>query len=152
MSFTEFTYRTFQGYDFLHLLPKLRLQDGRFEPVGQHHHRHRTHTPYCIRRDACQPARSSLRPMAESLAKLNRATFGLTTTPHHTVFTPVLAQRFGRRCSKIHQDSLPCFLKRRWMRLFAQRPETPHLRTLQKKLAEEVTVMVHSRADYESYW
>ena len=33
--------------------------------------------------------------------------------------------------------------------LIAKHQEAPHLRELQKKLAEEVTVMVHSRADYE---
>ena len=30
-----------------------------------------------------------------------------------------------------------------------QHAEAPHLRALQKRLAEEVTVLVHSRADYE---
>ncbi|MBR4483263.1 MAG: tyrosine--tRNA ligase, partial [Paludibacteraceae bacterium] len=33
--------------------------------------------------------------------------------------------------------------------LVAQHAEAPHLRILQKKLAEEVTVMVHSREDYD---
>jgi tyrosyl-tRNA synthetase len=33
--------------------------------------------------------------------------------------------------------------------LIAQHAEAPHLRVLQKKLAEEVTVMVHSREDYD---
>ena len=34
--------------------------------------------------------------------------------------------------------------------LIAAHDEAPHLRVLQKRLAEEVTVMVHSRADYEA--
>ncbi|MDO8929072.1 MAG: tyrosine--tRNA ligase, partial [Bacteroidota bacterium] len=33
--------------------------------------------------------------------------------------------------------------------LINQHSEAPHLRLLQKRLAEEVTVMVHSREDYE---
>ena len=33
--------------------------------------------------------------------------------------------------------------------LILQHADAPHLRILQKRLAEEVTVMVHSRADYE---
>jgi tyrosyl-tRNA synthetase len=33
--------------------------------------------------------------------------------------------------------------------LIARHSASPHLRALQQKLAEEVTVMVHSRADYE---
>jgi tyrosyl-tRNA synthetase len=34
--------------------------------------------------------------------------------------------------------------------LIAEHQQAPHLRLLQRKLAEEVTVMVHSRADYET--
>ena len=34
--------------------------------------------------------------------------------------------------------------------LIAQHQEAPHLRILQKRLAEEVTVMVHSREDYDA--
>jgi tyrosyl-tRNA synthetase len=34
-------------------------------------------------------------------------------------------------------------------KLAAEHREKPHLRLLQKKLAEEITIMVHSREDYE---
>jgi tyrosyl-tRNA synthetase len=34
--------------------------------------------------------------------------------------------------------------------LIAEHETAPHVRTLQKRLAEEVTVMVHSREDYEA--
>ena len=34
--------------------------------------------------------------------------------------------------------------------LIAEHQQAPHLRTLQKRLAKEVTVMVHSEADYEA--
>ena len=34
--------------------------------------------------------------------------------------------------------------------MIAEQEATPHLRPLQKRLAKEVTVMVHSEADYEA--
>jgi tyrosyl-tRNA synthetase len=34
--------------------------------------------------------------------------------------------------------------------LIAEHQQAPHLRALQKKLAEEITVMVHSREDYDA--
>ena len=34
--------------------------------------------------------------------------------------------------------------------LIAEHAEAPHMRTLQKRLAKEVTIMVHSEADYEA--
>ena len=92
MSFTEFSYQLLQGYDFPLPLRAQELQapDGRERPVGQHHHRHRPHTPQdgARRRLRAGVPPSSRRPTAASSARPRAATCGSTAaTPRPTSST-----------------------------------------------------------------
>ena len=52
-------------------------------------------------------------------------------------------------CSPLHQD-IHFFVQGRNRALTAEHEAAPHLRVLQKRLAKEVTIMVHSEEDYNA--
>jgi tyrosyl-tRNA synthetase len=151
MSFTEFSYQLVQGTDFLHLYNShnCRLQMGGSDQWGNI-----VTGTELIRRKTGGEAFSLTCPL---ITKSDGSKFGKTESgnvwldPEKT--TPYQFYQFWLNVSD--EDAA------RYIKIFtilgkeeidsiiAAQNQAPHERLLQKRLAEEVTVMVHSRADYE---
>jgi tyrosyl-tRNA synthetase len=151
MSFTEFTYQLVQGYDFLWLYQHMncKLQMGGSDQWGNI-----TTGTELIRRKAGGEAFALTVPL---ITKADGTKFGKTeqgnvwldperTTPYQFYqFWLNASDEDAERYIKIF-TALP---KEEIDALAAEHKTTPHARVLQKRLAEEVTVMVHSKEDYE---
>src|SRR5690554_2665339 len=151
MSFTEFTYQLVQGYDFLWLYQHMncKLQMGGSDQWGNI-----TTGTELIRRKAGGEAYALTVPL---ITKADGAKFGKTeqgnvwldperTTPYQFYqFWLNASDEDAERYIKIF-TALP---KEEIDALAAEHKTAPHARVLQKRLAEEVTVMVHSKEDYE---
>ena len=151
MSFTEFTYQLVQGYDFLWLYQHMncKLQMGGSDQWGNI-----TTGAELIRRKAGGEAFALTVPL---ITKADGAKFGKTeqgnvwldperTTPYQFYqFWLNASDEDAERYIKIF-TALP---KNEIDALVAEHKTAPHARALQKRLAEEVTVMVHSKEDYE---
>lgn len=152
MSFTEFTYQLVQGYDFLYLFQNknVRLQMGGSDQWGNI-----TTGTEMIRRIAGGEAFGLTCPL---ITKADGTKFGKTesgniwldpekTSPYEFYqFWMNTSDEDAERYIKIF-TLLP---KHEIDDLASQHREAPHQRLLQRKLAEEITVMVHSRADYDT--
>jgi len=151
MSFTEFTYQLVQGYDFLWLYENLncKLQMGGSDQWGNI-----TTGTELIRRMAGGEAFALTIPL---ITKADGGKFG--KTEHGNVWldpektTPYEFYQFWLNTSDEDAEKyikVFTFLPREEITaLIEHHKEAPHLRILQKKLAEEITVMVHSKDDYE---
>jgi tyrosyl-tRNA synthetase len=152
MSFTEFTYQLVQGYDFLHLYKEFdcKLQMGGSDQWGNI-----TTGTELIRRKEQGEAFALTCPL---ITKADGGKFGKTESgnvwldPERT--SPYSFYQFWLNVS---DDDAVKYIKiftilsqDEVSRLADEHAQAPHLRLLQKKLAEEITVMVHSRADYEA--
>lgn len=151
MSFTEFTYQLVQGYDFLYLNEHYgcKLQMGGSDQWGNI-----TTGTELIRRKGRGEAFALTCPL---ITKADGSKFGKTesgnvwldparTSPYQFYqFWLNTSDEDAQRYIKIF-TLLP---KEEIDSLVAEHNQMPHVRTLQKKLAEEITVMVHSREDYE---
>ena len=152
MSFTEFTYQLVQGTDFLELYRKhnCRLQMGGSDQWGNI-----TTGTELIRRIEGGTAFALTCPL---IKKADGKKFGKTESgnvwldPKRT--SPYKFYQFWLNTS---DDDAAKYIKIFTLlteseieALIAEHSQAPHLRLLQKKLAEEVTVMVHSREDYEA--
>lgn len=151
MSFTEFTYQLVQGYDFywLYQNKNCKLQMGGSDQWGNI-----VTGTELIRRKAGGEAFAFTCPL---ITKADGGKFGKTEKgnvwldPKKT--SPYQFYQFWLNASD--EDA------KKWIKIFtllsreeieslmAQQEAAPHERALQKKLAEEVTCFVHSRADYE---
>ena len=152
LSFPEFTYQLLQGYDFLHLNREknCKLQMGGSDQWGN-----MTTGTELIRRTNGNEAYALTCPL---ITKADGGKFGKTesgniwldaryTTPYkfYQFWLNVSdddAARYIRIFTSIGREEIES--------LIAQHAEAPHLRLLQKRLAQEVTTMVHSAADYEA--
>ncbi|MFS4454697.1 tyrosine--tRNA ligase [Maribacter sp. 2304DJ31-5] len=152
MSFTEFTYQLVQGYDFLHLFKahNCTLQMGGSDQWGNI-----TTGTELIRRIGGGKGYALTCPL---ITKADGAKFGKTesgnvwldaerTSPYkfyqywlNTSDTD--AEKYIKIFTFIAKDEIEALTK--------QHSEAPHLRSLQKRLAEEITVMVHSREDLDN--
>ena len=151
MSFTEFTYQLVQGTDFLHLYEtkNCKLQMGGSDQWGNI-----TTGTELIRRKAGGEAFALTCPL---IKKADGTKFGKTEEgnvwldPDRT--SPYKFYQFWLNTSDEDAEKyikIFTLLSREEIdTLVVQHREAPHLRLLQKKLAEEITVMVHSRKDYE---
>ena len=154
MSFTEFTYQLLQGYDFLHLYQtkNCKLQMGGSDQWGNI-----TTGAELIRRKLGSE-NEAFALTCPLITKADGRKFGKTengniwldrnrTTPYAFYqFWLNVADEDAERYIKIFTS-----LDRPTVEdLVAQHRQDPGLRLLQKRLAEEVTVMVHSREDYEA--
>ncbi|MGC9353636.1 MAG: tyrosine--tRNA ligase [Mariniphaga sp.] len=151
MSFTEFTYQLVQGYDFLWLYQHMncKLQMGGSDQWGNI-----TTGTELIRRKAGGEAFALTVPL---ITKADGTKFGKTeqgnvwldperTTPYQFYqFWLNTSDEDAERYIKIF-TALP---KEEIDALATEHKTAPHARVLQKRLAEEVTVMVHSKEDYE---
>ena len=154
MSFTEFTYQLLQGYDFLHLYQtkNCKLQMGGSDQWGNI-----TTGAELIRRKLGSE-NEAFALTCPLITKADGRKFGKTengniwldrnrTSPYAFYqFWLNVADEDAERYIKIFTS-----LDRQTVEdLVAQHRQDPGLRLLQKRLAEEVTVMVHSREDYEA--
>ncbi|PID44535.1 MAG: tyrosine--tRNA ligase [Proteobacteria bacterium] len=151
LSFTEFSYQLIQGYDFYHLYKNggVKLQMGGSDQWGNI-----TAGTELIRRMDGGEAFAFTCPL---ITKSDGSKFGkseggnIWLDPNQT--SPYKFYQFWLNAS---DDDAAVFIKRFTLlpmdeieALITEHQEAPHLRVLQQKLAEEVTVMVHSREAYE---
>ena len=153
MSFTEFTYQLLQGYDFLHLYQEknCRLQLGGSDQWGNI----TTGTELIRRKLGNENEAFAL--TCPLITKADGKKFGKTekgniwldrnrTTPY--VFYQFWlnvgdedAERYIKIFTSLDKATIDALVE--------EHKQDPGRRVLQKKLAEEVTIMVHSREDYE---
>ncbi len=151
MSFTEFTYQLVQGYDFLYLYQheNCRIQLGGSDQWGNI-----TTGTELIRRKLDGEAYAITCPL---ITKADGTKFGKTesgnvwldaryTSPYKFYqFWLNVSDEDAKRYIKIFT-----LLDRETIeQLIAEHDAAPHLRALQKRLAEEITTMIHSREEYE---
>ena len=151
MSFTEFTYQLVQGYDFLYLYENrnCKLQMGGSDQWGNI-----TTGTELIRRKMSGDAFALTCPL---ITKADGGKFGQTESGnvwlHKNYTSPYKFYQFWLNVSDLDAEKyikIFTFIgKEEIEELIKQHHEAPHLRMLQKRLAQEVTVMVHSQEDYE---
>lgn len=152
LSFTEFTYQLLQGYDFLHLYEtkNCKLQMGGSDQWGNI-----TTGAELIRRTNGGEVFALTCPL---ITKADGTKFGKTESgnvwldPRYT--SPYKFYQFWLNVSDEDAERyikiFTSLTKEEIDALIAEQKEAPHLRTLQKRLAKEVTIMVHSEEDYNA--
>lgn len=151
MSFTEFSYQLVQGYDFYYLWKNhgVKLQLGGSDQWGNIV----TGTELIRKKDGGEAHAIT----TQLIKKADGTKFGKTESgniwldPKKT--SPYKFYQFWLNASDADVKN--------WIRVFSmkgkeeiealeqQQDEAPHLRVLQKTLAEEITIRVHSKEDYE---
>jgi tyrosyl-tRNA synthetase len=152
MSFTEFSYQLVQGTDFLHLYKEIgcRLQMGGSDQWGNI-----VTGTELIRRKTGGEAFALTCPL---ITKSDGTKFGKTesgnvwldpgkTSPYHFYqfwlnVSDEDASKYIKIFTLLGRDEIES--------LIAEHLKMPHERLLQKRLAEEVTLMVHSREDFDA--
>lgn len=152
MSFTEFTYQLVQGYDFLHLYREYNcsLQMGGSDQWGNI-----TTGTELIRRIGNGKGYALTCPL---ITKADGTKFGKTESGNiwldPNLTSPYKFYQYWLNSSDEDAEKyikIFTFLKKEEIeQLVKDHQQEPHLRQLQKKLSEEITVMVHSREDYEN--
>lgn len=152
LSFTEFTYQLLQGFDFLHLYQdkNCKLQLGGSDQWGNI-----TTGSELIRRKLGGEAFALTCPL---ITKADGGKFGKTESgnvwldPRYT--SPYKFYQFWLNVSDADAEKylkIFTFLtKEEIEELVKEHAENPGARPLQKRLAKEVTTMVHSEKDYEA--
>ena len=152
MSFTEFTYQLVQGYDFLHLFQnfKCTLQMGGSDQWGNI-----TTGTELIRRIGGGKGYALTCPL---ITKADGTKFGKTEDgnvwldAHRT--SPYKFYQYWLNTTDEDAEKyikIFTFLSRETISdLVNEHRQAPHMRILQKKLAEEITTMVHSKEDLEN--
>ncbi len=152
MSYTEFSYQLVQGYDFYHLYKQhgVKLQMGGSDQWGNI-----TTGTELIRRKSGGEAFALTSPM---ITKADGGKFGKTESgtiwldPGKT--SPYAFYQFWMNTGDVDAESyIRIFTLRSKAEINAlidEHRQAPHLRLLQRTLAEDVTAMVHSREDLES--
>jgi tyrosyl-tRNA synthetase len=152
MSFTEFSYQLLQGYDFLHLYQEknCKLQMGGSDQWGNI-----TTGTELIRRKTGGEAFALVCPL---ITKADGGKFGKTesgnvwldrkyTSPYKFYqfwlnVSDADAEKYIKIFTAIGKDEIDA--------LVAEHAQAPHQRLLQRRLAQEVTVMVHSEEDFQA--
>ncbi|MBR2369390.1 MAG: tyrosine--tRNA ligase [Paludibacteraceae bacterium] len=151
MSFTEFTYQLVQGFDFYHLFEtkNCKLQLGGSDQWGNI-----TTGTELIRRKLGGEAFALTCPL---ITKADGGKFGKTESGNvwldRRYTSPYKFYQFWLNVSDADAEKyikIFTFLPKEEVEaLVAEHAEAPHLRVLQKRLAKEITIMVHSEQDYE---
>ena len=152
MSFTEFTYQLFQGYDFYHLYKEKNclLQMGGSDQWGNI-----TTGTELIRRKAQGKAYAITVPL---VTKADGTKFGKTeggnvwldanrTSPYKFYqywlnSSDADAEKYIKIFTFLDQETIE--------NLTAEHKEAPHLRLLQKKIGEQVTMLTHGKEAYDN--
>ena len=152
MSFTEFTYQLFQGYDFYHLYKEMdcKLQMGGSDQWGNI-----TTGTELIRRKAQGKAYAITVPL---VTKADGTKFGKTeggnvwldakrTSPYKFYqywlnASDEDAEKYIKIFTFLDKEAIEA--------LIIEHRETPHLRLLQKKIGEEVTIMTHGQETFDN--
>ena len=152
MSFTEFTYQLLQGYDYVHLNKhkNCKLQMGGSDQWGNI-----TTGTELIKKMGGGDAFALTCPL---ITKADGGKFGKTesgnvwldrryTSPYHFYqfwlnVSDEDAKRYIRIFTSLEKEVIDA--------LIAEHEQAPHMRALQKRLAQEVTIMVHSEEDYNA--
>ena len=152
MSFTEFTYQLVQGYDFLHLYREKQctLQMGGSDQWGNI-----TTGTELVRRIASGKAYALTCPL---ITKADGTKFGKSEGGNIWLdsarTSPYKFYQYWLNTSDIDAEKyikIFTFLSKEEIEVLTEKHrEAPHLRLLQKRLAEEITVMVHSAEDLEN--
>jgi tyrosyl-tRNA synthetase len=152
MSFTEFTYQLVQGYDFLHLF---RTHNCTLQMGGSDQWGNITTGTELIRRIGGGKGYALTCPL---ITKADGTKFGKTESgnvwldPKRT--SPYKFYQYWLNTSDEDAEKyikIFTFLKREEIEdLVNTHKEAPHQRALQKKLAEEITVQVHSQNDLDN--
>ncbi len=150
MSFTEFSYQLLQGYDFLHLYEEYGclLQLGGSDQWGNI-----TTGTELIRRKVGGEAYALVCPL---ITKADGGKFGKTesgnvwldkryTSPYKFYqfwlnVTDADAEKYIKIFTTLPKEEIESLVE--------EQKAAPHLRPLQKRLAKEITIMVHSEEDY----
>lgn len=152
MSFTEFTYQLVQGYDFLYLFEHYgcTLQMGGSDQWGNI-----TTGTELIRRIGGGKGYALTCPL---ITKADGSKFGKTESGNVWLdaqrTSPYKFYQYWLNTSDADAEKyikIFTFLTRAEIgALVQEHSEAPHLRVLQKRLAEEITMMVHSRQDLDN--
>ncbi len=154
LSFTEFTYQLLQGYDFLYLYQhkNCKLQLGGNDQWGNI----TTGTELIRRTLGIENEAFAL--TCPLITKADGKKFGKTESgniwldPKRT--TPYKFYQFWLNVSDEDAEKyikiFTSLTKEEIDALVAEHAQAPHLRVLQKRLAKEVTCMVHSEEDYNA--
>ena len=152
MSFTEFTYQLFQGYDFYHLFKEenCTLQMGGSDQWGNI-----TTGTELIRRKAHGKAYALT---CKLITKADGSKFGKTAGGNVWLdakrTSPYKFYQYWLNASDADAENyikIFTFLDKATIdNLIAEHKQTPHLRILQKKIGEEVTVMTHGKEAYDN--
>ena len=152
MSFTEFTYQLLQGYDFLHLYKNLdcTLQMGGSDQWGNI-----TTGTELVRRKASGKAYAITCPL---ITKADGTKFGKTedgniwldksrTSPYKFYqywlnASDEDAERYIKIFTFLSEDEINTLIE--------EHKQAPHLRVLQNRIANEVTLLVHSQEDLDN--
>ena len=152
MSFTEFTYQLLQGYDFLHLYKNLdcTLQMGGSDQWGNI-----TTGTELVRRKASGKAYAITCPL---ITKADGTKFGKTeggniwldksrTSPYKFYqywlnASDEDAERYIKIFTFLSEDEINTLIE--------EHKQAPHLRLLQNRIANEVTLLVHSQEDLDN--
>lgn len=155
MSFTEFTYQLIQGYDFYHLHKTYNclLQMGGSDQWGNI----TTGTELVRRMNVDSENNKAFAMTCPLITKADGSKFGKSeggniwlTADKTSVYkfyqfwlntTDVDAEKYIKIFTFLDENTINA--------LISAHQTEPHLRVLQKRLAEELTVFVHSRSDLE---
>jgi len=152
MSFTEFTYQLVQGYDFLHLYQhkNCKLQMGGADQWGNI-----TTGTELIRRKASGKAYALTCPL---ITKADGGKFGKTESgniwldPEKT--TSYAFYQFWLNTSDVDAEKyikiFTLLPKEEIENIIAEHKEEPHLRKLQRILAQDITIRVHGQQEYDN--
>jgi tyrosyl-tRNA synthetase len=152
MSFTEFTYQLVQGYDFLHLYKE---KDCTIQMGGSDQWGNITTGTELIRRIGSGKGYAITCPL---ITKSDGSKFGKSeggnvwldanrTSPYKFYqywlnSSDEDAEKYIKIFTFSTEEAINALIK--------EHHEAPHLRVLQKRLAEEITTMVHSKDDLEN--
>ena len=153
MSFTEFTYQLLQGYDFLHLYNEYncKVQLGGADQWGNI-----TTGTELIRRKLGSEA-EAFAITCPLITKADGTKFGKTESGNVWLDARYTSPyKFYQFWLNVSDDDAKRYIKiftlldRETVEaLIAEHDAAPHLRVLQKRLAEEVTTMIHSKEELE---
>lgn len=152
ISFTEFSYQLVQGYDFYHLnkYENCKLQMGGSDQWGNI-----VTGTELIRRKGGSEAYAVTAPL---LTKSDGSKFGKSEGGNVWIDkSKTSVYKFYQYWVNVSDEDAENLIKvftfltkEEVDALITEHKETPHLRLLQKKIAEEMTCMVHSREEYET--